>query len=226
MISGFQLSQMIHVAAKLRIADQLAGGPRTVAQLAAATKTHADSLYRVLRTLAGMGIFAEDEDLQFRLTPAAELLRSEVPGSMRAHAEAAGEEWMWRPWGALVHSVTTGDTAFDQLYGKNTFDWFGEHPDATRLAASTYTENTATTSEAIVAAYDFSAARTWSTAAEARAFCSRLYCGVIGVHMVSSLIWIMLWRPLGRSWTVTSPGVASSLVETSSKPFLPEAICT
>jgi len=160
MISGFQFSQMIHVAARLRIADQLVGGPRTVAQLAAATKTHADSLYRVLRTLAGMGVFAEEEDFQFRLTPAAELLRSGVPGSMRAHAEAAGEEWMWRPWGALVHSVTTGETAFDHIYGKNTFDWFGEHPDAARLAASMYTENTATTSEAIVAAYDFSAART------------------------------------------------------------------
>jgi len=131
-----------------------------VVQLAAATKTHADSLYRVLRTLAGMGVFAEEEDFQFRLTPAAELLRSGVPGSMRAHAEVAGEEWMWRPWGALVHSVTTGETAFDHIYGKNTFDWFGEHPAAARLADASYTENTASTSEAIASAYDFSAART------------------------------------------------------------------
>jgi len=160
MISGYHLSQLVHVAAKLRIADQLAGGSRTVAQLAAATNTHADSLYRVLRTLAGMGIFYEEEDYRFRLTPAAEMLRSGVPGSLRAHAEAAGEEWLWRPWGALLHSVTTGETAFDHLYGKNTFDWFGEHPDAAHLAASMYTENTAATSESIVAVYDFSAART------------------------------------------------------------------
>ncbi len=160
LIDGFTFSQMIHVAAKLRIADQLAAGPLTVAQLAAATKTHADYLYRVLRTLAGMGIFAEEEDFQFRLTPAAELLRSGVPGSMRTHAEVVGEERMWRPWGALFHSVTTGETAFDHLYGKNTFDWFREHPAAARLADSSYTENTAPTSEAIAAAYDFSSART------------------------------------------------------------------
>src|SRR5258708_24063079 len=160
MIGGYHLSQLVPVAAKLRIADQLAGGARTVAQLAAATNTHADSLYRVLRTLAGMGIFYEEEDYRFRLTPAAEMLRSGVPGSLRAHAEAAGEEWQWRPWGALLHSVTTGETAFDYLYGKNTFDWFGEHPDAAHLAASMYTENTAATSESIVAAYDFAAART------------------------------------------------------------------
>ena len=88
MISGYHLSQLVHVAAKLRIADQLAGGSRTVAQLAAATNTHTDSLYRVLRTLAGMGIFYEEEDYRFRLTPAAEMLRSGVPGSLRAHAEA------------------------------------------------------------------------------------------------------------------------------------------
>src|SRR5712692_4913563 len=160
MIDGFHISQMVHVAAKLRIADQLAGGPRSVAQLAAATKTHADSLYRLLRTLAGMGVFTEEEDLHFRLTPAAELLRSGVTGSMRARAEAAGEEWRWRPWGALLHSVTTGETAFDHLYGKNTFDWFKEHPAAAQLAESMYTENTSTTSEAVAAAYDFSAART------------------------------------------------------------------
>src|SRR5260370_15632809 len=160
MINGFHFSQMVHLAARLGIPDQLADGPKTGAELAAATKTHADSLYRVLRTLAGMGVFAVEEDLHFRLTPAAELLRSGVPGSMRAHAEAAGEEWMWRPWGALLHSVTTGETAFDHLYGKNTFDWFKEHPAAAQLADLTYTESTAKASEAIAAAYDFSAART------------------------------------------------------------------
>jgi hypothetical protein len=159
MINGFHSSQMVYVAAKLRIADQLAEGSKSVAQLATATRTHADSLYRLLRALAGMGVFAEEEDRHFRLTPAAEFLRSGVTGSMRAPAEATGEEWMWRPWGALLHSVTTGETAFDHLYGKNTFDWFSEHPVAAQLADSTYTENTARISEAVAAAYDFSSAR-------------------------------------------------------------------
>lgn len=160
MINGFRISQMVHVAAKLRIADQLAAGPTTVDQLAVATKTHAGSLYRLLRTLAGMGVFAEEEGLQFRLTPMSELLRSGAHGSVRALAETAGEEWMWRPFGALLHSVTTGETAFEHLYGKNTFDWFKEHPAAAKIYDDFQAQNTAIHSEAVAAAYDFSSAKT------------------------------------------------------------------
>ena len=85
---------MIYVAAKLRIADRMEDGPKTVAELAAVTKAHEDTLYRLLRTLAGMGIFAEDDHMRFHLNAAAEPLRSGVPGSLRATAEVSGEEWM------------------------------------------------------------------------------------------------------------------------------------
>src|SRR5260370_11937852 len=66
---------------------------------------------------------------------------------------------MWRPWGALVHSVTTGETAFEHLYGKNTFDWFKEHPAAAALFDDFQSQNSDRTSEAVAAVYDFSAAR-------------------------------------------------------------------
>jgi ubiquinone/menaquinone biosynthesis C-methylase UbiE len=160
MTNGFRISEMIHVAAKLRIADELARGPKTVTQLATATKTNADSLYRLLRALAGLGIFAEEDDFHFRLTPAAELLRSEVPGSVHALAETSGEDWMWLSWGALLHSVTTGETAFVHLYGENTFDWFKKHPEAARIYDAFQSQNSARSSEEVVAAYDFSTART------------------------------------------------------------------
>jgi hypothetical protein len=151
LLDGYRLTQMIHVAAKLGLADQLKDGPRTVEQLAGLTKTHPDSLYRLLRTLAGLGVFAEDDGMRFRLTPAAELLRTGTPGSMRTTAVVAGEEWMWRPWGALLHSVTTGETAFDHLYGKGTFDWLAE-----RLQA----EGTRRSADTVARVYDFSAAQT------------------------------------------------------------------
>jgi hypothetical protein len=67
---------------------------------------------------------------------------------------------MWRPWGALLDTVRTGETAFDRLYGKNTFDWFKEQPAAARIYNEYQTQNTAMTSEAVAAAYDFSTART------------------------------------------------------------------
>ena len=156
MMLGFQMTQMVYVAAKLKIADLLASGPKPVAELAKATASHEDSLYRLLRALAGYGVFAEDEGHRFRLTPAAELLRSGVPGSLRNAVEARGEDWTWRAWGALLQSVRTGKTGFDLVYGKNTFDWFAENPEAARLFDEMQTRRTAA---AVASAYDFSTGR-------------------------------------------------------------------
>lgn len=160
LLGGYRLTQLAHVAAKLGIADQLKDGPRTVQHLAAVTNSHADSLYRLLRTLAGLGIFAEDDEMRFRLTPAAELLRTGVPGSVRTSAMVAGEDWMWRPWGALLHSVKTGETAFDHLYGMGTFDWFINHPSEARLFDDFQAEGSHTSADAVARIYDFSRART------------------------------------------------------------------
>src|SRR5689334_25074841 len=73
LITGFWLSQAIFVAAKLGIADLLAGGPKSVSELAHRTATNEQALYRVLRALANAGIFAEEAPRQFRLTPLAQL---------------------------------------------------------------------------------------------------------------------------------------------------------
>ena len=159
MTNGFQLTQLVYIAAKLRIADHLANGPQTLSQLASVTGSHADSLYRVLRALAGLGVFREEEDGRFRLTPAAEILRSGVPGSLRASAEARGEDWMWRSWGALRESVMTGQTGFEFVYGKNTFDWLAENPAAARLFDEFQADGTAQSAAAVATAYDFSTAR-------------------------------------------------------------------
>lgn len=160
MLRGYQLTQLIYVAAKLGIADHLKNGPLSVSELATLTSSHKDSLYRLLRALAGMGVFAEDAGLRFRLTPAAELLRKGAPGSMSVRAEAAGAEWTWRPWGALLHSVKTGETAFDHLYAKGTFDWFSENPAAGRLFDELMAERTMDSVQSVVRAYDFSTSRT------------------------------------------------------------------
>jgi hypothetical protein len=160
MLGGFRASQMIAVAAKLCVADHLKAGPRTVRDLALVTETHEDALYRLLRTLAGMGFFAEEESRSFRLTPSAAWLLSDVPGSLRVAAEVVGEEWVWRPWGALLHSVQTGETAFDYLYGVSTWDWFAEHPAAARLFDQQMDAITSADAKAVVAAVDFSSART------------------------------------------------------------------
>ena len=84
MTNGYQVSQAIHVVATLRIADLLKDGTRSVDELAKATGTHATALYRILRALASIGVFAEQSDGRFGLTPLAEHLRTDVPGSLHS----------------------------------------------------------------------------------------------------------------------------------------------
>jgi hypothetical protein len=90
--SAYWVSQAIYVAAKLDVAGLLAGGPKSADELATATKTHAPSLYRLLRALASVGIFAEEAGGKFRLTPLAEPLRADHPDSKRALVVMSGEE--------------------------------------------------------------------------------------------------------------------------------------
>lgn len=111
LICGYWNSQCVYVAARLGIADMLADGPRSIDDLAARTATHAPSLFRVLRALASLGIFAEEPGKRFRLTPAAELLRSDVAGSSRALAIMMGEEY-YRAWGELLYSVRHREARF------------------------------------------------------------------------------------------------------------------
>nr|WP_210189818.1 methyltransferase dimerization domain-containing protein [Mesorhizobium prunaredense] len=86
MITGYHVSRAIHVVAKLGIADHLSEGPRHVDDLAKATGTHARSLKRVLRLLASVGLFTEETDGRFALTPVGACLRAGAPGSMRPAA--------------------------------------------------------------------------------------------------------------------------------------------
>src|SRR6516164_3607431 len=102
LIDGYRFTQLLYVAAKLGIADLLHDGPKNSHELAQATQTHPRALYRVLRALASLGVFAEDQAQCFHLTPLAHLLRTEVPESLRALAIFSGEEWVWHAEGALL----------------------------------------------------------------------------------------------------------------------------
>jgi ubiquinone/menaquinone biosynthesis C-methylase UbiE len=127
LVNGYYVSQAICVVARLGIADQLRDGPKYVGQLALATKTHARSLHRLLRLLAGLGIFAEDADGCWRLTEIAELLRSDTPGSLRATACSSGMTFV--AFGELLHSVQTGRPGFDKAFGMPLFAYLAAHPD-------------------------------------------------------------------------------------------------
>ena len=133
LITSYRISQSIYVAAKLGIADLLKDSPKSSEELALATGTHVPSLYRVLRALASVGVFAEDSGGRFRLTPLAVCLQTDVDDSMRASAIVRSEDLYRKPWGHLLHSVKTGETAFRHVYNLEFFDYLAQNPDAAEI---------------------------------------------------------------------------------------------
>jgi hypothetical protein len=158
MISAYWVSQGVHVAAKLRLADRVKDGAKSAADLAQATGTHAPSLYRLLRMLASQGIFAEDSQGRFALTPLAECL-CDAPLSQYAVALMMGDEH-YRAWGDLLYCVRTGKPAFDAIYGKPIFEYLAEHPEQAKIFDQAMTGFHGPETQAMVDAYDFSGINT------------------------------------------------------------------
>jgi hypothetical protein len=125
--AGSWLTQGVWVAAELGIADLLVNGPLTAEGLAEKTHTHDGALYRVLRALASVGIFAQDPDGRFSLTPHATLLRSDVADSQRPFAIMMGAEFH-KAWGELLHSVQTGEGGFQKSFDIPFFQYMLSHP--------------------------------------------------------------------------------------------------
>ncbi|NOT53608.1 MAG: methyltransferase, partial [Deltaproteobacteria bacterium] len=155
MITGFWISQAIYAAAKLGIADLVKEGPKPCEALAQATGVLPHTLYRLLRALASVGVFREDEDGRFGLTPLAAGLQTSVPGSLRAFA-IMQSELQYRAYGEVLHSVKTGATAFNLVHGQELFPYLTQHPTAAAVFDAAMTDYTMQVAAAIVAAYDFS----------------------------------------------------------------------
>jgi len=157
---GHWIARLTYVAAKLKLADLLKDGPRTAAQLATATGVQAPALYRVLRTLASVGVFAETKGGRFKLTPLAATLRSDVPGSMRAFAIMINEKYTWDSWTELLHGLKTGEIPFVKAHGVHPFKYLEQHPDDLAVFGESMTSLSGTENPTIAAAYKFSAIRT------------------------------------------------------------------
>jgi hypothetical protein len=133
LINGYQISQVIHVAATLGIADFLKHGPRASADIANATGTHPSSTYRLLHALASAGVLEELADTHFSLTDIGQCLRSDSPQPRAAWARYVGRPYVWQSWGDLLHSVTTGEDAFHHLHGRGVWDWRAQQPEESRV---------------------------------------------------------------------------------------------
>ena len=159
LVNGYQVSQAIHVAAALGIADLLAEGPRTSDELAEATRTNSDALYRLLRALASVGVLVEHEGRRFDLTDLGKPLRTDAPDSIAAWAAFVGRGYYRDAWSSLLDAVRTGENAFRLAHGVRVWEYRAQRPEegqifdramaATRLVVRSLLE-----------AYDFGRFRT------------------------------------------------------------------
>jgi hypothetical protein len=155
MINGYWITGTICAAAKLDVASAIGDAPRAIAEVATAVGSEVESLYRLMRALAGLSIFAEGPGRTFSHTPLSLALRPGVPGSMHGLAVMTGLLHL-HAWPEVVHAVKTGDTAFSKVFGKEIFAHVTTNPEAGQAFDGAMASYTAATSNAVVGAYDFS----------------------------------------------------------------------
>ena len=154
MLMGGRIQQAIYAAAALGVADVLANGPMEVEEIARRTGAHAGALRRLLRTLAGYGIFAEEETARFALTPMASLLRTGAAMSLKPVAIWCGTV-AHRVFGDIEHTIRTGTPAFDHAFGMEFFDYLDAHRDVGALFDAFMARQTAAIAAVLPAAYAF-----------------------------------------------------------------------
>ena len=156
MAAGSWIAPVLYATAKLGIADRLADGPRTAAELAIPTKTHAPTLHRLLRTLAGLGILTEGDGQRFALTPLGEAMRSGAPGAARSTVLAFCSPALWRSWEEIVYSLETGRTGFEKVNGMPMFDYVAQHPEEASAFSEAMVGFHGAEPPAVARAWDFS----------------------------------------------------------------------
>jgi O-methyltransferase domain/Dimerisation domain len=160
MATGYIISQAISVAARLGIADKLNESPKNIDQLAELTETHAPSLFRLMRALTSVGIFQQNEDGSYSNSPSSEFLRSDHPESLSNIIYMMGDKEHWHSHGNLLHSVKTGQTAFDHTFGMPFFPYIQQNPQVAEIFDNGMTSFSQGIARAIAGTYDFSGAET------------------------------------------------------------------
>ena len=153
--NGYQISQAIHAAATLQIADHLGDEPLAADAVAEAVGADPDAIYRLLRALGTVGVVAESEDHRFTSTAVLDLMRSDSPASMRGWAAMIGRPLHWESWGSFVDSVRTGKDSFRSRFDMGVWDYRASKPDETAVFSAAMAALSLPVAPAVIAAYDF-----------------------------------------------------------------------
>ncbi len=156
LVNGYQVSAAIGAVARLGVADCLSAGPAHLREVALRVGADARSLERVVRLLTDVGLFEQLDDGRVGLTALGAMLCDDVPGSARRGAIVVSEEWHWRAYGHLVHSVRTGEPGFRQAHGCSFWEYLERHPQAGALINDSMSAAASFIAAAFVRSYDFS----------------------------------------------------------------------
>jgi len=156
MCRTYWLPRMLYAAARLGLADHLAAGPRTAAELAEITHSQPAFLYRLMRALAGLGLFSEDQPQRFALTPLGAALQKDAPGAAYSTVMTLASPWFLKASEQLLHTVQTGETGFEAAFGVPFFDYVAQDPERVFRFSETMVGVHGAEPAAVAAAYDFS----------------------------------------------------------------------
>jgi hypothetical protein len=205
MLNAFLTVQALHVAAVLGVADLLAAGSKTVDELAAATKADRSSLHRLLRMLTGPGVFLEEGDGRFAITPLGATLRTDAPDSVREWALFVGASEMWAVWAGLHASVMSGEASFPAIHGAPMWEYIAARPNLGEAFNGWMTRQSQQHNAALVAAYDFSA---FHLVADIGGGQGSTLAAVLGAHPLLRGVLLDLPQVVARTGPLDDAGVA------------------
>jgi hypothetical protein len=159
LLRAFQISKMLGVAAALRLADRIGDTPLQAGTLAQECGAHPEMLLRLCRALSAFGIFSVDDSGNIAHTARSRLLRSDSRPTLHHAARYWTMPSNWAAWAALEDTVRTGKPAFETVFGVPNFAYLEAHPDEAWLFDSFMQHSPDDRHQAVVEAYDFSAAK-------------------------------------------------------------------
>lgn len=158
LITGMWAAKAAATAASLRIPDVLARGPKTADEVALAIGANSAAVYRLMRGVASVGVLVATPDGKFSLTPVGELLRSDVPGSMRSALVAEMAQGHWLPWGDLERAIMTGEPSAPKVLGTDLWAYYEKNAAEGLLFAEAMSGISSMATHAVLEAYSFAGA--------------------------------------------------------------------
>ena len=157
MATGCWVSQLVSTAAKVCIADHLAGGPKSAGEIAEAVRCNPRALHRFMRALANFGILTGAGEQKFGLTPLGEALKRDAPGAARSTVLMTAGPLAWKCFEQLQYSVETGNTAMEKVFGLPLFDYLAQHAKLASQFSEAMLGIHSAEPAAVAASFDFSA---------------------------------------------------------------------